>query len=220
MRLFVFCFSFVIIFVTVRATMFLADYKNSAPLPEIEGTPVFYPEPEPSSEPDFFQQGEDKDTQSEPTQPTESNPDFSVIRGGTWNFDYNEVKLTNPALWNIAVTNTPVKSNFSVTFSGEQAFVVLGYIDYNNYYYVALNKYDISLAGIYKVQNGYVYLLTTISPPHFGNNTLEVEQKPGKISIRLDRVLVGSYKDSKFLPGIIGFGSAGTDAMFAELELL
>lgn len=165
-----------------------------------------------------------------------STASFTVIDGGTWSVSGGRYLLSNPAesgingiLGNISVHNTEVEGDFDlsalVRIAGtsspwNDAAIVFGFQDDDNYYYVSLNENnDGNTKGIFKVVNGTPSELADINVSIVANTDylVEVARTGASMEVMLNSSLVATASDATFTSGRVGFGSKNDGAQFDDL---
>lgn len=163
---------------------------------------------------------------------------FTVIAGGTWNVTSGRYVLSSPAtgtayslLGNISVHNTVISGDFTlsavVNITGtastwDDAALVFGFQDTNNYYYVSLcESNNTTIKGIFKVVAGSPTELADITATIASGTdyTLEVQRSGASINVLLDSTQIASVSDSTFTSGKVGFGSYNDAAQFDDLDV-
>lgn len=160
---------------------------------------------------------------------------FTAVAGGSWSVSSGRYVVSSPAtgssnaiLGNISVHDTSVGSDFvlaavvnlTATSSWDDAVVVFGYQDLNNYYYVSLNENnDGNTKGIFKVVSGSPAELADITATIADDTDydLEVERSGSSIVARVNGNEVASTTDSTFSSGKVGFGTYNDAASFDDL---
>jgi hypothetical protein len=169
--------------------------------------------------------------------------DFSVGAGnftvvdGTWSVVNGAYQLGTPStaatthLSNRSVHNTSVNGDFTLNVQAtptataaawNNAAVIFGYQDPNNYYFVSFNESnDAATSGIFKVVNGVSTELADITTPIVAGQAsrIRVQRVGGNIEAYLNNVLVASATDTTFTAGRIGLGTRQYAASFDNLTV-
>jgi hypothetical protein len=163
--------------------------------------------------------------------------DFTTA-GGSWSVTSGQYRLTNAArdcsgpLCNRAIHNTNVTGNFTLTAqvgavstSGtwDDAVVIFGYKDANNYYFASFNESnDAGTNGIFKVVNGTKTQIADFSATTNSGTTLrsiKIERVGNSIKVSRDGQSLGSANDSTYTSGKVGFGTYNNSATFDNLKV-
>lgn len=160
---------------------------------------------------------------------------FTAVAGGTWSVSSGRYVVSSPAtgpsngvLGNISIHDTTVSGDFilsavmnlTATSSWDDAVVIFGYQDDENYYYVSLNENnDGYTKGIFKVVSGSATQLAdiTVTVEDDTDYDIEIERSGSSIVARVDNSQVASATDSTFTSGQVGFGTYNDAAQFDDL---
>lgn len=165
-----------------------------------------------------------------------SASNFTAISGGTWTVNAGDYLLSSPAagttpgvLANISVHNTSVSGDFTlgttVRITGttqvwDDAAVIFGYQDANNYYYLSLNESNNTTAkGVFKVVSGSPAEIVDLSASIVSDtdHVVEIQRNGSSILVLIDGSEAASTTDSTFTSGKVGFGSYNDGAAFGDL---
>lgn len=163
---------------------------------------------------------------------------FTDIGSGTWGVSSGRYVISSPGsagaglLGNMSIYEASIGGNdyalsatVNITGSSElwnDAALIFGYQDEDNYYYVSLNENnDSNTNGLLKVSNGTPSELADFSSTFSSDTdyTVEVQRTGSSIVVRIDSVQVASVNDSTFTGGKIGFGTKNDAAQFDNLVL-
>lgn len=163
-------------------------------------------------------------------------PDMTVVAGGTWGLSGGRAVLSSPAdsgtngiLGNISIHNTSVSGDYTMSAlmritgtssSWNDAALIFGYQNSNNYYYVSLNESnDGYTKGVFKVVNGSPTELADIGSSIAADTdyTLEIDRSGSSIVVELNSSQIASTTDSTFTGGQFGFGSKNDGGQFDNL---
>ncbi len=165
-----------------------------------------------------------------------SASNFTEVAGGDWNVSGGRYVLSNPVtgglglLGNISVHNTTLSGDYSVSALvrivgtsaiWDDAALIFGYQNSNNYYYVSLNESnDGNTKGVLKVVNGTPTEIADFGALSISANTdytVEVDRTGNSIVVRINSSQVASISDSTFSGGKVGFGTKNDSAQFDNL---
>lgn len=162
--------------------------------------------------------------------------DFTVVSGGTWSVSGGRYVLSSPAtagdglLGNISVHDTSVAGDYVVSGTiriigtsalWNDAALIFGYQDSDNFYYVSLNENDDGYTkGVFKVVSGNpteIYDLASLTVTTDTDYEVIVERSGSQIDVWVDSSNVASFSDSTFTGGQFGFGTKNDSAEFDDL---
>lgn len=165
-----------------------------------------------------------------------SAANFTVADGGTWSVSGGRYVLSSPQafsvnglLGQISVHNTALVDDYTLSSvvritgtssSWNDAAVIFGYQDVDNYYYASLNESnDENTMGVFRVLDGFPTELVDISSSISSDTdyTVEVIRSGVSIEVEIDNSLVATVNDSSFIGGKVGFGSKNDGAQFDDL---
>ncbi len=159
--------------------------------------------------------------------------------GGTWAVSGGRYVLTAPVSQNQSADGLYNRSVHSATVSGDftlnvdlaatatsspwdDAAVILGYQNPENYYYAVLNEgNDQYTHGLFKIQNGVKTELADFSGSLAAGVLTAVRVEKSGLAIRVyqNGQLVGSASDATLPAGKVGFGSWDNEAWFDNLTV-
>lgn len=163
-----------------------------------------------------------------------SASNFTEVRG-TWTVNNGRYVITTPGsspgsglLGCISVHHTLIDGDFVLnvlmnitgnTIEWNDAVVIFGYQDSDNYCYMSLNEsavVDENTKGIFIVQNGTPTQLADITMDVVTDidYNIRVERSGSTITAYVNDVLVATADDSTFTSGYIGVGSLNDEAQF------
>jgi hypothetical protein len=161
-----------------------------------------------------------------------------ITSGGTWKVSNGLYQLTAAStcsgpLCNRAVHNTNVSGDFTLTAQvsavsssaiWDDAAVIFGYQDANNYYYVSFNESnDPNTNGLFKVVGGTKTQLTDFAATTASGSTLHnirIERVGSGIKVYRDGTMVGTGNDSTYTNGKVGVGTYNNNANFDNLKVI
>ena len=156
---------------------------------------------------------------------------------GDWGVTGGKYSLANPStggistvgLWDMALHNTNVSGDFTLTADGSVVQssgtfndfnVVFGYQDDNNYYYASLAETnDGFISGIFKVAAGVQTQLADVTEVITPDTiyALKLERTANTFKFYRNNTQVASATDATFGTGKVGFGTRGDAATFDNL---
>lgn len=163
-----------------------------------------------------------------------SESDYTAT-GGTWAVSSGRYVLSSPVsgstglLGNLSVHDTSLSGDYAISavvrITGtvsdwNDAAVVFGYQDVNNYYYVSLNESnDGDTSGLFKVVGGTHTELDDLSQTVSADvdYTVDVIRSGSGIVVYLNGVEAASASDAALTGGQVGFGSRNDGSQFDDL---
>jgi hypothetical protein len=169
---------------------------------------------------------------------TAANSRFSVVRGGTWGVSGGKYLLSSPATsgtglhnWNVAVHNTNVNGNFTMTTDASVTAtsnnfndfsLVFGYTSYTDYYYVSFNESnDGNTSGIFRISGSTQTQLADITSGISAGTTynIKVERVGNSVKVYRNGTLAAQATVSTLGNGKVGFGSRNDSCAFDNLKV-
>lgn len=167
---------------------------------------------------------------------TAANGRFTVIKGGTWGVSGGKYNLTSPATsgtglqnWNVAVHNTNVSGNFTLTTDASVTptsndfndfSIVFGFTSYTDYYYVSFNESnDANTSGIFRISGTTQTQIADITSGITAGTTynVKIERVGTIVKVYRNGTLAAQATISTLGNGKVGFGSRNDTCAFDNL---
>ena len=165
-----------------------------------------------------------------------SAANFTVVRGGTWGVSGGKYNLTSPATsgtglqnWNVAVHNTSVTGNFTLTADASVTAtsndfndfsIVFGFTSYTDYYYASFNESnDANTSGIFRISGTTQTQIADITSAITAGTTynIKIERVGTNVKVFRNGTLAAQATVSTLGDGKVGFGSRNDTCQFDNL---